>query len=129
MKPLTAERLRQHRVPQGALSLWWLGQAGFLVKSPGGVLAAIDPYLSNSCKAIGDQFGFNMDRLVPPPLDPADLADCAVYAVTHGHGDHIGANGFIKERFQIPIAIHAGDAPLLTDPAANLSAWMGLPIV
>ncbi|HOL95799.1 MAG TPA: MBL fold metallo-hydrolase [bacterium] len=48
---------------------------------------------------------------------------------THGHGDHIGANGFIKERFQIPIAIHAGDAPLLTDPAANLSAWMGLPIV
>jgi len=48
---------------------------------------------------------------------------------THGHGDHIGANGFIQERFHIPLAIHAGDAPMLTDPAANLSALMGRPIV
>ncbi|MFB3788387.1 MAG: MBL fold metallo-hydrolase [bacterium] len=47
---------------------------------------------------------------------------------THGHGDHIGANGFIQEHFHIPLAIHAGDASMLTDPLANLSALMGLPM-
>jgi L-ascorbate 6-phosphate lactonase len=89
MKPLTREELRRFSVPDGSLTLWWLGQAGFVVKSPAGKLVAIDPYLTNACKAIGDRFGFNMDRLVPPPLAPADLAGVDLYAVTHSHGDHL----------------------------------------
>ncbi len=32
---------------------------------------------------------------------------------THGHVDHVGANGDIKEHFHIPLYIHALDQPLL----------------
>ncbi|MBP7935448.1 MAG: MBL fold metallo-hydrolase [Phycisphaerae bacterium] len=89
MAILSMTQLRQYRVPRGSLTLWWLGQAGFIVKSPGGKIVAIDPYLSNSCKAIGDQYGFDMDRLVPPPLPPADLVGIDAYAMTHSHQDHL----------------------------------------
>lgn len=89
MPTLSAEQLRSHRVPAKSLTLWWLGQTGFIVKSPAGHLIAVDPYLSNSCKEIGDRAGFNMDRLVPPPLAPTDLAGIDLYAITHSHGDHL----------------------------------------
>jgi len=34
---------------------------------------------------------------------------------THGHVDHTGANLDLKERYQVPIAIHPGDLPLLEE--------------
>jgi L-ascorbate 6-phosphate lactonase len=79
----------EHQVPARSVTLWWLGQAGLILKSPGGKILALDPYLTNACKAIGDQIGVNMDRLVPPPLAPSDLSGVDLYAVTHGHGDHL----------------------------------------
>ncbi len=89
MAILTMQQLRNHRVPARSVTLWWLGQSGFIVKSPGGTIVAVDPYLSNSCKAIGEQAGFDMDRLVPPPMDPGDLVGIAAYAITHSHQDHL----------------------------------------
>lgn len=41
---------------------------------------------------------------------------------THGHGDHIGANGQLKEYSGAEILIHQADAAMLTDPQKNLSA-------
>ena len=61
-------QVRSHPTRPGSLTLWWLGQAGFLIKSPAGQVAALDPYLSNSCKAIGDENGLDFDRQYPPPL-------------------------------------------------------------
>ena len=83
------QSLRRFDVPARSITLWWLGQAGFVVKSPGGKLIAIDPYLSNSCKALGEQFGFDMDRLVDPPIAPAELAGIDAYVLTHSHQDHM----------------------------------------
>ena len=60
-----------------------------MVKSPAGKLIVIDPYLSNSAKAIGEQHGLNLDRLVPPPLSPRELVGVDLYAMTHSHGDHL----------------------------------------
>lgn len=37
--------------------------------------------------------------------------------ITHGHGDHIGANG----QFKVPIYIHRLEADFLTDPGLNMS--------
>ena len=49
---------------------------------------------------------------------------------THGHFDHIGANGALKEATTALLYIHRGDAPCLQDAAANLSQWAGLgPVV
>lgn len=40
---------------------------------------------------------------------------------THGHGDHIGANGSLS----VPIYIHRDDADFLQDPKRNLSSFLG----
>ncbi len=89
METLSAEKLRDFQVPQGSLTIWWLGQAGFVFKSPGGKIVVIDPYLTNSVKALGEEHGFNMDRLVPPPMQPKELVGVDLYAMTHSHGDHL----------------------------------------
>jgi glyoxylase-like metal-dependent hydrolase (beta-lactamase superfamily II) len=48
---------------------------------------------------------------------------------THGHADHIGGNSAVKRAHpEAPLIIGAGDARLLTDATANLSAPFGLPI-
>lgn len=86
---MTMTELRRFPVPEGALAVWWLGQAGFLLKSPGGVLAALDPYLSDSCGPATREMGFNFHRAYPPPLPPAELAGIDLYAVTHSHQDHL----------------------------------------
>jgi glyoxylase-like metal-dependent hydrolase (beta-lactamase superfamily II) len=46
---------------------------------------------------------------------------------THGHADHILDNGFIKQETGAPIIIHPDDAPMLTDPYHNLSAYFSQP--
>ena len=42
---------------------------------------------------------------------------------THGHMDHIGGNGEIKNKTQAEILIHEADANLLTNPRSNLSLY------
>jgi len=89
METLSARQLQDHQVPPQSLTLWWLGQTGFVIKSPAGRLVVIDPYLSNSAKAIGEASGLNLDRLVPPPLSAGDLVGVDLYAMTHSHADHL----------------------------------------
>src|SRR5262249_18481734 len=48
---------------------------------------------------------------------------------THGHADHIGGNAALKQAFpEAPLLIGAGDARMLVDAEANLSAGFGVPI-
>ena len=48
---------------------------------------------------------------------------------THGHADHIAGNAAIKRAHpDAPLLIGRNDAPLLTDPVANLSAQFDLPL-
>jgi glyoxylase-like metal-dependent hydrolase (beta-lactamase superfamily II) len=73
-----------------------------------------------------------------PGLEPDLILDAlreegltvAAILNTHGHADHIGGNEAMKESFpDAPLVIGAGDAVMLTDANANLSAAFGLPIV
>jgi hydroxyacylglutathione hydrolase len=49
---------------------------------------------------------------------------------THGHADHIAGNAALKEAFpDAPLIIGAGDAAMLSDAEANLSAGFGLAVV
>jgi hydroxyacylglutathione hydrolase len=43
---------------------------------------------------------------------------------THGHADHIGGNGFFREKLQAPVCIHSDDAEMLIDAKANLSMYL-----
>jgi hydroxyacylglutathione hydrolase len=48
---------------------------------------------------------------------------------THGHADHIGGNGAVKEAFpDAPIIIGANEVHMLGDAEANMSAPFGMPI-
>ena len=86
---LSMKDLKSHKVPPKSLCVWWLGQASFLVKSPAGVIAAIDPYLSNSCQPLGEKIGINFDRLTEPPILPRELVGIDLYVLTHSHQDHL----------------------------------------
>lgn len=45
---------------------------------------------------------------------------------THGHIDHIGANRDVKDKFHIPLWIHALDGPLLEkNPQLELALFLG----
>jgi hydroxyacylglutathione hydrolase len=45
--------------------------------------------------------------------------------LTHGHVDHIGALGELKEATQAKILIHSKDSAMLYDPNQNLSIFSG----
>ena len=49
-----------------------------------------------------------------------------VYVInTHGHIDHIGANGQVLEATGAKLVAHALDAPMLANPSLNLGAYLG----
>ena len=89
MAKLTSDMIKDFDVPDNSMTMWWLGQAGFVIKSPGGASVVLDPYLSNSCKQVGEELGFNMDRLVPAPITPQELVGVSAYVMTHSHQDHL----------------------------------------
>jgi len=86
---LTMEQLRAFEVPSGSLTVWWIGQGGFFLKSPQGVLVVLDPYLSDFCEKEGQRMGMDARRRVPAPLTPAELVGVDLYVMTHSHPDHM----------------------------------------
>ena len=66
---------------EGEVLLWWLGQAGFLLRGAGTTLL-VDPYLTSTGA-----------RRFPPPFPAAEAAEVAAgvdaVLVTHEHGDHL----------------------------------------
>ena len=76
--------------PADRLHLWWLGQAGFLVKAAGAYLA-MDPYLSDSLthKYAGTETPHvRMTRRV---VEPARLSFVDTVTASHAHTDHLDA--------------------------------------
>jgi L-ascorbate 6-phosphate lactonase len=70
-------------VPDNSVSIWWLGQAGFVFKTPAGKVVYLDPYLSDAAERL---FGFK--RLSLPPIAAEEVrADLVVF--THEHADHL----------------------------------------
>jgi L-ascorbate 6-phosphate lactonase len=81
------EQIRECGIFAGRLGLWWLGQASFILKSPGGVTIALDPYLTNSCKEDARDSILDVNRQFPSPIAPEQLKVSAI-ALTHSHQDH-----------------------------------------
>jgi len=66
--------------PDG-LAIWYLGCNGFVLKSSGGAVVYIDPYLG-----IGDPP--RTVRMIPVPFDPDDVREADAVLATHEHTDH-----------------------------------------
>ena len=71
------------QIPKENAALWFLGQAGYYMKS-GETTILIDPYLSDSVGKDAPEF----TRTYPVPIQPSAIkAD--IFIVTHDHLDHL----------------------------------------
>ena len=78
-----ARRIAATQVPEAAVCLWWLGQAGFAFKTPAGRIVYADPYLSDAVQRL---HGFKRLSLAPIAAEEVE-ADLVV--LTHEHTDHL----------------------------------------
>lgn len=69
----------------GKTHLFFVGQAGFIIKSSGGQFLAIDIYLSDCVERLEKYIGFK--RLLPKILNPFEC-EFEVIIATHPHLDH-----------------------------------------
>jgi L-ascorbate 6-phosphate lactonase len=77
--------IREFPVSKGTVALWWLGQSGYIFKSPEGTLVSVDMYLTNSCDGLNP--AVDLSRKVPVLIAPEEL-DVDIYTCTHNHQDH-----------------------------------------
>ena len=94
------------------LSLWWLGQSGFLVCHAGWCLV-FDPYLSDSLTRKYAATDKPHVRMTARVVDPALLAGLAAVTSSHNHTDHLDADTLLP-------LFAASPAVRLVLPAANV---------
>jgi L-ascorbate metabolism protein UlaG (beta-lactamase superfamily) len=94
------------------VSLWWLGQSGFLVHYDGHCIA-IDPYLSDSLTYKYAATAKPHVRLTARVVDPALLAMVGLVTSSHNHTDHLDAETIGPMR-------HANPALEVLCSAANI---------
>lgn len=81
-----AESLSSLKVESDSIAIGWLGQAGFVFKTPNGQLVYIDPYLSDYCQKVeGNEIVAK--RLIPTPMEIDEIKE-GLIIVTHAHEDH-----------------------------------------
>ena len=95
-----AQKVMAERIPEERVGVYFLGQAGFLFKTPSGQLAAVDPYLSDCCERY---FGFK--RLMPHLLG-ADELKLDQLIISHAHYDHFDPDS-------VPVLMAGGKTELI----------------
>jgi len=83
--PLSAELARPE---SPGLALYWLGQAGFLLRG-GGLTLLIDPYLSDSLAEKYRATPLPHLRMMPPPIALTEIGPVDLILCTHAHTDHM----------------------------------------
>lgn len=76
------------RGPGNGVSLYWLGQAGFVIDAHGRRVV-IDPYLSDSLAVKYRNAAFSHERMAPAPLAADQLGPVDLVLCTHHHTDHM----------------------------------------
>ena len=95
------ETVQNTVVKEKEIAVFWLGQAGFLIKTHSGKQIAIDPYFSDCVEQIEKLRGFK--RLMPPPCQAQELS-LDVLIISHEHNDHfdVGAiRDLVREKTQV----------------------------
>ncbi|MDQ3328005.1 MAG: MBL fold metallo-hydrolase [Chloroflexota bacterium] len=88
-------------VREGAVALWWLGQASVLLKGADTTLY-IDPFLSEM-----------EGRLIPPPFGPEEAPPADLILITHDHIDHLDERTLPEMTRSSPNAWFVAPQPLV----------------
>lgn len=97
------ERVHKTEVKDREAAVFWLGQAGFLIKTADGRLTAIDPYFSDCVQRLIPEEGQGFKRLMPPVCEAAEL-DLDVLLISHEHNDHFDVDAIgelIKDKTEV----------------------------
>lgn len=73
---------------QGQVAIWWLGQSGYIIKTPD-TLLCIDPYLSEHLTRKYDGTEKPHIRMTRAPLRGGDLRGIRWVFSSHKHSDHL----------------------------------------
>lgn len=98
-----ASTLARATPPADGISIWSLGQAGFVIRSPE-VTVGIDLYLSDWLERTSEDNPNPVTRTRPSPLSPDELPPMEVVLATHEHPDHLdpGTISVLATRAQAP---------------------------
>jgi len=108
--PDYARRIASTRPPAGTVWLYWLGQAGFVIRGSSTTLA-VDPFLV-----------VRPDRTAPPPLAPRDFEFTDAVLATHEHRDHLDLANFPALAGAAPRARFVVPEPLVERTAEAVGA-------
>jgi len=108
--PDYAQRIASTRPPAGTVWLYWLGQAGFVIRGSSTTLA-VDPFLV-----------VRPDRTAPPPLAPRDFEFTDAVLATHEHRDHLDLANFPALAGAAPRARFVVPEPLVERTAEAVGA-------
>ena len=73
-------RIEAVKPPEGAVAIFWLGQGGYVFKSPRGTVLYLDAYLSET--------GRELVRIAPIPILPEEV-EAELILSSHDHLDHL----------------------------------------
>ena len=81
-------KIQDTRVDAGHIAVFWLAQAGFVFKTPGGKIIYTDPYLTDYVQRSLPEYGLGFKRIMPKIIEPAEV-DADYVVSTHSHQDHL----------------------------------------
>jgi len=101
-----AETIASLKVDRRSLGVFWLGQAGYVLKTSRNQLIYIDAYLTNMCESLPGG-GVAAKRLIPSPLDVFELTR-GLMCFTHRHQDHMDDEAIAILAKSAPAVVYAG---------------------
>jgi L-ascorbate 6-phosphate lactonase len=82
-----AQTIRETKITEGSLAIFWLAQAGFVFKTVNDKIIFVDPYLTDYVQHVLPEYGLGFKRMMASLLEPEEVE--ADYVIsTHSHADH-----------------------------------------
>ncbi|MDR2510305.1 MAG: MBL fold metallo-hydrolase [Spirochaetaceae bacterium] len=98
------KEIRQERAAENEVCLWFLGQAGFVIKT-GPCIIYVDPILHDYTGGSGEK------RLSPPPFPAGAVVDADCFVCTHNHHDHLNLETLLPQARNNSKTLFAVPAP------------------
>ncbi|MCL5995454.1 MAG: MBL fold metallo-hydrolase [Chloroflexi bacterium] len=83
-----ADQIKTTTVEPGGLAIFWIGQAGFVYKTPAGGVIYVDPYLTDFVARALPHIGYGFKRITGCPIEAGEV-DADLVVSTHAHEDHL----------------------------------------